>query len=170
MITEEVWYSGEDEYRKHTLTINSETNINKFHTDILDKEFESGRTFFQIANDSFLNRQTKFVEVLFSGGLDSEMAIHSCLVNNIPVRSLTMRIMDDGVILNVQDLYYAEKFSRENGIKLYYFNLINSSYEKKVKTEYFGTIYYEDVNMVGNHWEMILNPYKLELKIRLLNL
>jgi hypothetical protein len=56
------------------------------------------------------------VEVLYSGGLDSELVLLSCLKNSIPVIAITLVIKIDGLIINTHDLYYAEKFCRENNI------------------------------------------------------
>jgi hypothetical protein len=54
--------------------------------------------------------------VLYSGGLDSELVLVSCLKNNIPVIAITLIIKIDGMIINTHDLYYAEKFCREHSI------------------------------------------------------
>ena len=62
------------------------------------------------------NRQTKYVEVLYSGGLDSELVLMSCLRKNIPVKAITLLIRINGMILNTHDLYYAEKFCREHDV------------------------------------------------------
>jgi hypothetical protein len=48
--------------------------------------------------------------------MDSELVLLSCLKNNIPVIAITLVIKIDGLIINTHDLYYAEKFCRENDI------------------------------------------------------
>jgi hypothetical protein len=82
----------------------------------LDNPFEYGRNITEIFNDHLSNRQTKYVEVLYSGGLDSELVLLSCIKNSIPVIALTLVIKVDSMIINTHDLYYAEKFCRENDI------------------------------------------------------
>ena len=108
------WNIGLDGYRKCTLDLGYPTN--KFTTEILDIPFEPGRSITEIFNDHLANRQTKYVEVLYSGGLDSELVLVSCLKNNIPVIAITLIIKIDGMIINTHDLYYAEKFCREHSI------------------------------------------------------
>lgn len=108
------WTVGLNGYKKCTLELNGSTNI--FTTELSDVPFEIGRSITDIFNDHLLNRQTKYVEVLYSGGLDSELVLLSCIKNNIPVIAITLVIKVDGLIINTHDLYYAEKFCRENNI------------------------------------------------------
>lgn len=117
MITQDVWYSGGDNHRKHTLDVDTDSKINKFYTEILDVECQTGRNIYQITNDMLSVRQTKYVEVLLSGGVDSEFVIHTCLANNIPVRALSMRLLVDGVTINTPDMYYSEKYCRGHKVE-----------------------------------------------------
>lgn len=113
------WHSGYNNYRKHTLTF-GETNI--FETELLDVEVEN-----------FVNVQAAFaahltdaklpVEILYSGGLDSECVLISCIQNKIPAIAVTMRLMFRGAPFNVNDLYYSEKFCRENNIRQVFYDL-----------------------------------------------
>jgi hypothetical protein len=109
------WTTGLDNFKKHTL------DGLVFTTELTDQEFEPNRTIDQI----FLDHIPKVnkVEILYSGGLDSELVLASCLRNNIPVEAMTMVIKIKGAILNVVDLYYSEKFCRENNVKQNLFHL-----------------------------------------------
>ena len=108
------WNVGLNGFKKCTLELGE--NSHKFTTELLDVPYESNRNITDIFNDHLSIRQTKFVEVLYSGGLDSELVLLSCLKNNIPVIAITLVIKIDGLIINTHDLYYAEKFCRENDI------------------------------------------------------
>jgi hypothetical protein len=108
------WNVGLNEFKKCTLELGE--NSHKFTTELLDVPYENNRNITDIFNDHLSNRQTKYVEVLYSGGLDSELVLLSCLKNNIPVIAITLVIKIDGLIINTHDLYYAEKFCRENDI------------------------------------------------------
>jgi hypothetical protein len=108
------WNVGLNGYKKCTLELGE--NSHKFTTELLDVAFESNRTITDIFNDHLSNRQTKYVEVLYSGGLDSELVLLSCIKNSIPVIAITLVIKIEGLIINTHDLYYAEKFCRENNI------------------------------------------------------
>ena len=108
------WNVGLNGYKKCTLELGE--NGRKFTTELLDVPFEPNRNITDIFNDHLSNRQTKYVEVLYSGGLDSELVLLSCIKNSIPVIAITLVIKIDGLIINTHDLYYAEKFCRENDI------------------------------------------------------
>jgi hypothetical protein len=108
------WNVGLNGFKKCTLELGEDSH--KFTTELLDVSVEYGRNITDIFNDHLSIRQTKYVEVLYSGGLDSELVLLSCLKNNIPVIAITLVIKIDGLIINTHDLYYAEKFCRENDI------------------------------------------------------
>ena len=108
------WKVGLNDFKKCTLELGESSH--KFTTELLDVPFENNRNITDIFNDHLSNRQTKYVEVLYSGGLDSELVLLSCLKNNIPIIVITLIIKVEGLIINTHDLYYAEKFCRENNI------------------------------------------------------
>lgn len=111
-----VWYSGLDNYRKNTL------DDEKFSVEILDVAPRGYNT----VNEAFaahLEGANLPVEVLYSGGLDSEIVLLSCLQNNVPVVAVTMRLMFRGAPFNISDIYYAEKFCREHNIKQVVYDL-----------------------------------------------
>jgi hypothetical protein len=108
------WNVGLNGFKKCTLEFGE--NFHKFTTELLDVPFENGRNITDIFNDHLSIRQTKYVEVLYSGGLDSELVLLSCIKNSIPVIAITLVIKIEGLIINTHDLYYAEKFCRENDI------------------------------------------------------
>jgi len=97
------WSSGSNGYKNCTLE--SGENSHKFTTELLDVPFEAGRSITEIFNDHLAIRQTKYVEVLYSGGLDSELVLLSCMKNNIPVIALTLVIKVEGLVINTHDLY-----------------------------------------------------------------
>jgi len=105
-----IWYSGLDNHRKNTL------DDEKFLVEILDVPPRGYKT----VNEAFaahLEGANLPVEILYSGGLDSEVVLLSCIMNKIPVVAVTMRLMFRGAPINIADLYYAEKFCREHEIK-----------------------------------------------------
>jgi hypothetical protein len=74
-------------------------------------------TIHQMFNEELSIRQTKTVDILYSGGMDSECVLLSCLTNNIPVRAVTMRLLVNNYPINTHDLYYSEKFCRERSVE-----------------------------------------------------
>ena len=108
------WNVGLNGFKKCTLELGESSH--NFTTELLDVPYENNRNITDIFNDHLSNRQTKYVEVLYSGGLDSELVLLSCIKNSIPVIAITLVIKIEGLIINTHDLYYAEKFCRENNI------------------------------------------------------
>lgn len=114
-----VWYTGHNDYRKLTV---DEGSTNTFTMELRDVETVTYNTV-QEAYTEHLKSALLPVEVLYSGGLDSESAIVGCLQNNIPVVAVSMRLLFRGNPINVHDLYYSEKFCRNHGVKQYHFDL-----------------------------------------------
>lgn len=110
MTTDMQWSSGLQGFRKHSL------NDKQFTTHLTDCDFDIKRNFSEILNDHVTSRQTKYVELLYSGGMDSELVLLELMKINVPVIVITMVIKIKGVILNTHDLYYSEKFCRQNNI------------------------------------------------------
>jgi len=105
------WSTGLNGYKKHTLL------SNHFTTELTECQFELGRSVDDIFHDHLVNRPNSPVELLYSGGLDSELVLMSLMKNKIPFEVMTMVIQFKGITLNITDLYYSEKFCRENNIK-----------------------------------------------------
>lgn len=147
------WNVGLDNYKKCTLEVGSPSNI--FTTELLDVPIETGRSITDIFNDHLANRQTKYVEILYSGGLDSELVLLSCIKNNIPVIAMTLIIKVDGMIINTHDLYYAEKFCREHNIthKLIELNA-NKFFENGIYLDYLVPYYITEPHVATHFWLM----------------
>jgi hypothetical protein len=140
---EKTWFEGYNGYKKCTTTYNAEGKLDRFHTELLDVELMDTTNIYEIFNIHLSQRQTKTVEVLYSGGVDSEIVLLACMYNKIPFRAITMRIYTGDILLNTHDVYYSEKFCRENHIeqKFIDFDVVK---------------YYED----GNHFKL-LEPYSI---------
>ena len=108
------WNTGLKGYKKCTLELNNYGHT--FTTELLDVPFIPDRSITEIFNDHLSINNSKYVEVLYSGGLDSEIVLLHCIQHNIPVIAITMVIKLKGLTINTHDLYYAEKFCRENNI------------------------------------------------------
>lgn len=116
MLSTTVWYSGLNNFKKNTFKENNKFQQHIFNLELLDQDIPNNRTLDEIFLDHVSNRQTKFIEVLYSGGLDSELVLNSCLNNKLPVRAVTMRLIAKGFPINTHDLYYSEKFCRERNV------------------------------------------------------
>lgn len=109
------WNVGLNDYQHCSLILGKGKNL--FNITLQDNDFEPNRNVMDIFNDHLSIRQSKYVEVLYSGGLDSELALLSCVRNNIPVKAMTLVIKIKGLTINTHDLYYAQKFCIEHNIE-----------------------------------------------------
>jgi len=104
-------------YRQLDFTVDRATNQHRLDITLHDVDYPANRTIYDIFADHVAARQTKYVDVLYSGGVDSELVLHTCLVNRIPVRAITMRLLVKGITINTHDLYYSERFCRDRGVE-----------------------------------------------------
>jgi len=140
------WTTGVDGFKKHTL---DETF---FTTTISEPEFIPNRNIDSIFADHLIGCNG-VVEVLYSGGLDSEIVLASCLRNKIPVEAMTMVIKVRGAITNVVDLYYSEKFCRENNVKQNIFYLdATEFYESGKYLEYLRPFQITEPHVASHFW------------------
>jgi len=150
MIT--TWQEGIDSYRINTLEINGIENV--YTVELCDRELPTDvRNFSDIIFDCFKDRGTKTVEVLYSGGLDSELVLRACIKNKIPVIVITMKLYIDNVIINSHDLYYSEKFCRENNLTQKFVELhARSFYENGDYINYVKPYYITSPHVASHLW------------------
>lgn len=116
-MNQDIWYYGVDDYIKCVYTPDPENKLNNFEVILQDTEFDESLDANAAFMKNFRNGVPKKIELLFSGGLDSEFVLNMFLKNNLPVECITMEINLDGITINTHDLYYTEKISREKGVK-----------------------------------------------------
>lgn len=145
------WVTGLENFRENSLTIHE--NIVIYSTQFLENDFEPDRNIDDIFFDHLKNRESKVVELLYSGGMDSQLVLESCVKNKIPVEAMTMVIKINGAIVNVSDLYYAEKYCRENNIKQNFFYLdALEFYESEKYLEYIEPYYISEPHVASHFW------------------
>lgn len=171
------------------------TGLNGFRNNILDgmsyttileeNDFEPNRNIDDIFVDH-LKECHGVAEVLYSGGVDSETILASLLRSKVPVEVMTMVIKIRGAIMNVADMYYAEKFCREHGLKQNLFVLDADNFFKggqyleyllpynivqpTVASHFWLIEQCSNYPIIGGDWPwiqthknpMVLSPYRLE--------
>lgn len=141
------WSTGLDNFKTHTL------DGSEFTTILGDRNFEPNRKIDDIFYDHLSQRDSQKVEILYSGGMDSELALASCIRNKIPVEAMTMVIKIRGAVANVVDLYYSEKFCRENNIKQNFFYLdAIDFYESQKYLEYVEPFNITEPHVASHMW------------------
>jgi hypothetical protein len=146
------WEEGIDSYKINTLEINNIENI--YTVELCDRELPTEtRNFSDIIFDCFKYRDTKTVEILYSGGLDSELVLKSCIKNKIPVSVITMKLYIDNVLINSHDLYYSEKFCRENNLTQKFVDFhARSFYENGDYINYLKPYYITSPHVASHMW------------------
>lgn len=109
------WYLGLDNFRKCTFIPGEERN--RFITELGETDFEPNRDLEIITLDHLLSIKSNKLEVLFSGGADSEYLLRLCKKYKLNAEAVIMKIYVNDFLYNTHDMYYAEKFVRENDIK-----------------------------------------------------
>lgn len=154
-----IWHTGKENYRKLTLELAVTPNIDwpgygDFFNLFTMELQEHDPIPFNNVNEAFaynLEGANLPVEVLYSGGIDSECVLVSCLMNNIPAVAITMRMMFRGAPINTHDLYHSEKFCRERNIQQTFIDLdienffLNGDHAKYLEP------YYLRLNNVATH-------------------
>lgn len=143
---EHIWYTGLDNYKKHIM------EPGKFTMELLDVPHNKFTTV-QDAFAAHLVGANLPVEVLYSGGLDSECIIVACLQKKIPVIAVTMKLLYKGSPFNTHDLYYAEKFCRANDVRQVFYELeISNFFEKGDHLKYTDPYHITYFNVPTHMW------------------
>lgn len=146
------WTDGVDDYKSHILEINQHQNLYTLELNDV-RTAEEPKSFSDMIYDCLKNRQCKQIEILYSGGLDSELVLRACLANKIPTVALTMKIYIDGVIINTHDLYYSEKFCRENSVNQKFVEFhARTFYENGDYIQYLKPYYITSPHVASHFW------------------
>ena len=86
------WTEGYRDYKKVTFDINEPGAQHYYHMELCDVEPMGLDNIHDIFAEHVSVRQTKFVEVLFSGGLDSECVVRSMLEKKIPQKYMLEKL------------------------------------------------------------------------------
>ena len=109
------WFSGKNNFKLHSI------ENNQFYTTIVGNNAISNMSIDEILLSHL--GSTKSVDLMYSGGTDSELVLEVLGRNKIKVNPCIIKLTVDDVIVNTHDLYYAEKYCKEHNYKLYYFTL-----------------------------------------------
>jgi hypothetical protein len=108
------WTFGVDNYRNCTLFIDGNTKT--FTTSILDRNVED-TSIELVLLSHYEKANTKTIEILYSGGVDSELSLEICRKHKMPVVAITAKLYIKGMLCNTHDVYYATKYCINKNIK-----------------------------------------------------
>ena len=150
MIQDRLWNSGDRGYQHMSFV--SGVPYNHFKLEILDVEERPFNTIHDVFAEH-LSGAILPVEVLYSGGLDSECVIVSCLQQKIPVVAITLRVLVNNCPLNIVDLYYSEKFCRQYGVKQVILDLHADKFvDSGDYIPYMERYQIENLGIISLHW------------------
>lgn len=111
------WYSGLNNYKIQT------TNNDQFTVEFLEQKLDTSLTIQEVYRTHLQSISRPYVDVLYSGGLDSEILILSLLEMNIPMRVKTIKLYFNDLLLNGYDLYFVDNFCRSRNIDIEFIDL-----------------------------------------------
>lgn len=111
------WYSGYNNYKIQT------KSDNQFTVEFSEQEIDKNLTIQQVYRNHLQSITKPFVEILYSGGLDSEILMLSLLEMKIPIRVKSLKLYFNDCLLNGYDLYFIDNFCRSRNIDVEYIDL-----------------------------------------------
>ena len=142
------WSDGLHDYKQHHI-INKEHYIDYKLTIAGDIPYNS---FEDIILSNFEGNQLP-INLLYSGGIDSEFVLVMLKKLKIKFSVITMKLVYDNLILNTQDVYYSEKFCRHNGIKQKFIDLdLKKFYESGDYKNYITTYSIKSAYLASQFW------------------
>lgn len=111
------WYSGLNNYKIQT------TIGDQFTIEYTEQPIDKSITIQEVYKSHLQNITRPFVEVLYSGGLDSEILMLTLLEMKIPTKVKSIKLYFNDLILNGYDLYFIDNFCRSRNIELEFIDL-----------------------------------------------
>lgn len=145
------WYVGKNNYQ-HNRYIN-DSLTNEYHCSLNDTSIQT--TNIVDAFHYHLEELQGTCDLLYSGGLDSEFILRFLMSEKIPTNVITMKVTKYGCPLNITDLYYSEKFCRENNLKHYIVELDITKFFDTLDYINFLKPYHIDHFHVASHFWLI---------------
>lgn len=115
------WQSGKQNFSNHFLSYDQISNKIVYQCSLKDVTIYH-HNIVDIFMYHIENRQG-ICELLYSGGLDSELVLKFFISQKIPFKAITLRLIKHDTPINTHDLYYSEKFCRQNNIKQTFLDL-----------------------------------------------
>lgn len=116
-VSNSTWYSGKDNFKYHTIDYENKKFISGY-TEPADFSIDCIRKPNVIYREILQGASTNGkLSLMYSGGVDSECVAVTCVKHKIPIKIWTKRFLLKDIEVNIQDLYYAEKFCRHYGLE-----------------------------------------------------
>lgn len=145
-----IWHDGVDNYKENRLIIDSDTGLKKHHLILHDVPTQD-LPYIQLA-EKILKGKGK-VDVLLSGGQDSELLLRTIIVLGIDFKVTTMKLVIDGCLVNTHDLYYSEHLCGSLGIKQNFITLdVRQFFENNLHIPYLEPYLINEPHVATHFW------------------
>lgn len=107
---EKIWYSGVNNFQRHRL------QGTEYTCELQDVELMGTDNIREILCAHVADRGTNRLEMLYSGGVDSEFCLKILHQAGYDITAITARLYLRNYLVNTHDLYYADNFCKQLGI------------------------------------------------------
>ena len=150
MAQEFIWHDGLDNYRCHQIQLDQK-NIN--YNCHLSSQPNSTLDIVENIDEILHKFSYRKIELLYSGGLDSEFLLLMFIKSKYPVIAVTMKLVCRGYVVNTHDLYYSEKFCRDHGIEQKFIELdIEQFFESGRYLDYLLKYHIQEPHVATHFW------------------
>jgi hypothetical protein len=145
-----VWNDGLNNYRHHQISFQNTQILYHCHLDDDPTSTNNLDTAISQILETFCSQP---IELLYSGGLDSELLLVKLKKLNYPVQAITMKLYCRGYPVNTHDLYYSEKFCRQHDITQKFIELdIEQFFESGRYLDYLTKYYIQEPHVATHFW------------------
>lgn len=143
------WNDGYNNYKNHSI-IQLPNNL-YYYKLTLKEENLTCDSWLETINQYLYEINT--IDVLYSGGIDSEFALLTCKKLNKEVNAITMKIINKNVVYNEYELDYSYKFCRTHNIKQKIIDFdIKKFYENGDYVKYIEPYKISKANIASQFW------------------
>lgn len=142
------WDDGYDNYKNHSI-IELPNNL-YFHKLTLKEKEPNCNNWLEVMSEYLFGIDK--INVLYSGGIDSEFSLLTCKKLNKNVTAVTMKIVDKDKILNEYELNYSIKFCKNADIKQKIIVLDMKFYENGDYIKYIEPYKISKANIASQFW------------------
>lgn len=148
------WSDGIDNYKEHEVYRDSAGQI-FYKCNLVDKSLNYCNDLLSQVDAILSCYKFTKINLLYSGGLDSELLLVALSKLGFNVEAYTMRLCLKGYPLNVLDLYYSEKFSRNHNIAHKFIDLdVEKFFTNGEHVKYLMPYYIVEPHVATHFWLM----------------
>lgn len=142
------WNDGYNNYKNHTIT-ELPNNLYLHRLTLIENE-PIHNNWLEVMNEYLLGINK--IDVLYSGGIDSEFALLTCKKLSKEVNAITMKITNKDIVYNEYELDYSYKFCKTHNIKQKIIDFDVKFYENGDYVKYIEPYKISKANIASQFW------------------